>query len=106
MPICDHEIKIAVIIVIEEFQTPAAHELGGAGNTRWRSEIVEGLVVLVSVHRIKLMIEIGNEQVHPAVLIEIRGVHTHPGAGFPSFAEADAGGEPDLFEAMALLVLK
>ena len=52
------------------------------------------------------MVQIGEEQIHPSVLIEVGGIHTHAGACLACFAISDTRREADLLEALAMVVLE
>src|SRR6185437_12978269 len=106
MAVGNHEIKIAVVVVVEELEPPAAHEFAGGGNSGFTSDVVERLIMFVAVERVELMIEVGDEHVHEAILVEISGVDSHAGPSLAAFAERDTGCESDLLEVLPLLILE
>src|SRR5690242_11406490 len=97
---------IAIIVVIEKLQSPAAHQLAGGGNSGWTSDVVECLVMFVAVERVELMIEIGDEQVQKAVLVEIRGVDSHARPGLATFPKCYTRRESDLLKPLPFLILE
>src|SRR5437588_5530654 len=74
------QIHVAVVIVIEEFHSPAAHEPRQAAEPHLSSHVFECQVMVVAVNRIHLLIDVCDEEVLPSVLVEIRRIHTHPRA--------------------------
>ena len=88
----EEKIEVAVVVIVEELEAPAAHQAGGGADTGGEGLVVEGLVVIVLIERIHLVVDVGDEQVHPAVLIDVRGVEPHAGAR-PAFG---AVGDPGL----------
>src|SRR5438067_4698159 len=75
--IADDEIEITVIVIIEKLQSPAAEQPRRVRNVRSGSNIVEGRIVAIAIKREHLMIDIGYEEVEPAVLIEIGCIYAH-----------------------------
>src|SRR5438067_11649793 len=54
--------------------------------------------MIVSVHRIHFLVNVGDEQIHPAVLIEVGGINSHPGALAAFGAECYTGIQSDFLE--------
>ena len=96
--VCKQEVGRAVVVVIEKFHAPAAHQARDLANAIRNGHIVEGLIAIVVVKRIHLLVYVGDEQVHPAVLVVVGGVHPHPGARPPLGAVAHVGLKAYLFE--------
>src|SRR5258706_6624658 len=77
IPVSKEQIEIAVIVVVEEFQAPPAHQAGRRCNSSDSRLVVEGFVVVVLVERIHFAINVGDEQVRPTVFVEICCIDSH-----------------------------
>src|ERR1700740_1391306 len=99
----DKEIEIPIVIVVEKLQAPAAHQTSSAAQTHWSREIFKRQVVVVLVDGIHFLIDIGDEEVLPAVLVEIGGVYAHAGAFAAILAEGDTGLQADFLKLSILL---
>src|SRR5882762_3232644 len=106
MPVGQNQVRVAVIIVIQEPQPPPAQQACWAGNSMASTEIRKSLVAVVSVNRKSLLIDVGHEKVLAAVLVEIRRIDPHAGASQPIFAVPHTGSQSDLFEFLAAPVHK
>src|SRR5215472_10515728 len=106
MAIYDEQVDVAIVIVIEEFQSPPAHQPGDATDAHRPGDIVESQVVVVFVHGIHFMIHVRDEEVLPAILIEVRGIDAHPRARPPLLAEGHAGIQADVHEFSVFLIEK
>ena len=94
----DEQINVAVIVVIEKLNSPAAHQSSDHANMRGNRDIVERLVMIVVIKRIHFLVDVGDKQVCPSILIVIRSVHTHARARSSIHAVAHAGLQRDFFE--------
>ena len=90
MAVTEQQVKIAVIVVIKKFQTPAAHQPRSHPDPIGIGNVAEHFVLIVVVERVHFLIDIGREQVDPAILIVVRCVYSHPRAGFAKAADAHA----------------
>src|SRR5579863_1281722 len=106
MAVYNEQVDVAVIVVVEEFHSPTAHQAGSPANSHRSRQVVEGLVVVVPIDGIHLLVHVSDEEILPAILIEIRGVNAHPGARPPFLAESDAGFQTDIREFSVLLIQK
>ncbi len=77
MAIAKDEVQVAVIVVIKKFQAPAAHQVCSGANARGNSDISKTLVFVVVIERIHFLVNVGNEQIDPPVLIVVGRIHTH-----------------------------
>ena len=96
MAVGQEQVEVPVVVDVEELEPPAAHEAGGLRDVVCVRDVRERLVPVVAVERVHLLVHVGHEEVLPAVLVEIGGIHAHAGAGLAVGAEADLGGQPDL----------
>src|ERR1700757_3878010 len=94
----EEKIEIAVVVIIEELEAPPAHQASRGADAGGQGLIVEGLVVIVLIERIHLVVDVGDEQVHPAVLIDIGGIEAHAGTRPALGAVGDSGLGCDLLE--------
>src|SRR5258708_6790522 len=60
--------------------------------------------MIVAVDRIHFLVDVGDEQILPAVLIEIGGIDAHAGAFAPVLTVGHAGAETHLFKFSVVLV--
>src|SRR6185369_10581580 len=77
IPVREEQIKIAIIVIVEKLKPPSAHETSCGGDTRGKRLIIKSFVMVILVDGEHLSIDIGDEEVHPAVLVEIGGIHAH-----------------------------
>ena len=98
MAVGDQQVEVAVVIVVEKLQTPAAHRLRGPGNTGRSGDIFKRLVVFVVIHPIELVIQIRHKKIHPSILGQISGIHSHARPRFSSLPVRHSRREADLFE--------
>src|ERR1035437_9911262 len=82
MTVAEQKIEIAIVVVVEEFQSPSAHQARGRTNARRKGEVAKGLVLVVVIERVHLVIDVGLEQINPAVLIVVSRIDSHPGTWF------------------------
>src|SRR6266702_4790488 len=74
------QVQIPIIVIVEELKPPSTHEPcrhSDSGGTRL---IVECFIMIVLVNRETLEIDVGHEQIHPSVLVEVGGIESHTGA--------------------------
>src|SRR3984885_2580161 len=93
MAVGDDQVEIAVVVVVEELQPPTAHQAGGSTNGRIQRDIVEAAAAVVAVERIHFVVDIGDKQIDPAILVVIGGVDTHAGSGDAEGIVGHAGQE-------------
>ena len=98
MAVGKKQIHVPVIVVVKELDPPAAQEPGSDPNTGLHGHIVEAFVVEIAVNRVHLLVHVGDEEIHPAVVIVIGGIHTHSGARVPVGAVCHARHKSDLFK--------
>ncbi len=102
MSVGEDEIGIAVVVVVEELQPPAAQEARSLADLA--GLVQEGEVFLVLVEAEEFLIDVGDEQVLPAVAVVVGGVNAHPRARRARVAEGHARGQADLLEPAAATV--
>jgi hypothetical protein len=92
----EEQVDMAVVVVVEELQAPAAQEPRGLRHAVRRGDIGEGLVPVVVIQGEHLLIDVRDEQILAAVAVEVRGVDAHPRSRRAVRAEADLRGQSDL----------
>src|SRR5947207_14816977 len=95
MTVHNEQVDVAVIIVVEEFHAPSTHQPGNPANAHRSGHVVEPFVVVVSIYGLHLLVPIGNQQILPAILIEICRLHAPPGARPSLLAEAHTKWQAD-----------
>ena len=98
MTVGNEQIDVAVVVVIEKPQAPAAHRSSRVPDPVRRREIVEGAVLVVVIDGVHLLIHIGHAQVLPTVLVEVCGIDTHPGPGPAVSTVSDSRLDPLVLE--------
>ena len=76
-PLARNEIDEAVVVVVEELQSPAAQQPRRLRDAVRIGDVGEELVAVVPVEREHLLIDVGDEQVLPAVAVDVGGVDAH-----------------------------
>src|SRR5580704_260932 len=104
MAIGDEEIDVSVVVIIEEFNSPSAHQTSDASDAHAFGGVVKGVVVIVAVDRIHFLIHVGDEKILPAILIKIGRVNAHPGSRAAILTVGDSGVEPNLLELFVAVV--
>src|SRR6266513_1876733 len=94
----------AVVVVVKEFHSPAAHEARQPPEPHGAGPIVEREVVIVAVDGVHFLVHVGNEEILPTVLVEIRRVNSHAGALAARLAVSHARFEPLLIELSVVFV--
>ena len=100
----NEQVSVAVVVVVEEFHAPAAHQSRQAPKAHGSGHVLEAEVVSVAIDRIHFLIHIGYEKILPAILIEIRRIDPHAGSFAALLAVGHAGFEPNVLEFCIALV--
>src|SRR5208337_4118313 len=74
----DKQIHIAVVIVVEKLHSPAAHAAHLHPDAVGNRIIVERFVAVIVIKGEHFLVHIGQEKVHPTILIVVGGVRAHP----------------------------
>src|ERR1043166_7219473 len=96
MSVRENQIRIAVVVEVEEAQPPAAEQ-----TRRWSNLarlVDECQVLLILIETEQLLIDVRDEQVLPTIAIDIRGIDSHSRARRTRVAVSDAREESDLFK--------
>ena len=93
----EEQIHVAVVVEVEELQAPARQQARRLRDAVRGGDVGEELVAVVAVEREHLLVDVGHEQVLPAVLVEVGRIDAHPRARRAVGAEPHLGGQPDLF---------
>src|SRR5437016_1476154 len=96
--IIDGDEDIHGAVVVEKLQSPTAHHPGCGTDTCRASLIVKSFVVIVLIDRKHFAVDIGYEQVHPSIFIEVRGIHSHAGTSAAVGAVSHARLSSNFFE--------
>src|SRR5580704_2667523 len=98
MAVAEQQIEVAVVVVVEKFQSPAAHQARGGTDAGRHGGIGKSFVLVVVVDRIHLLVDVGDEEIDPAVLIVVGSVNAHAGARAAETAVANACKQADFLE--------
>ena len=71
------QVEIPIIVIVEKLKSPSAHQPCRHSDSGTTCLIVKCFVVIVLVDRETLEIDVGYEQIHPSILVEIRGIQSH-----------------------------
>src|ERR1700733_12511712 len=97
----ENQVKIAIVVEIEEFQPPAAHQKSCFSDSVGIRYIVKHAVMLVAVESVFLMTDVDNNQVHPTILFIGARTYPHPGCWPAVFVVRFPRDDPALFEPSA-----
>ena len=97
MAVRENEIDQTVVVIVEIFEAPTAQQPCRLRDIIRLRHIAKGLVFIVLVDGKHLMIDIRDEQILPAVSIEVGGIHSHSRTRLPAFAEAHASLQRNFF---------
>ena len=96
MPVGQKQVHVPVHVEVQKLQSPAAQEPGGLSHLIGMGEIAKQFIPLILVEGEHLLVHVGHEQILPSVLIEVGGIDSHAGAGFPVGAEPHLREKTDL----------
>ena len=96
MAVGKDEVHRAVIVIVEKFHTPAAEQARGLCDCVFVRGVEEGFILVVGVEREHFVVDVADEQIFPAVGIDVRCVDAHARARLTVLAEADPGNRADL----------
>ena len=85
------KIEIAIVIVVEEFQAPAAHQSRSLGNTGGNGDIVKAVIAVVAIDGEVFPINVGDEKILPAVVVKVSRIRSHSRAWTSIRAECHTG---------------
>src|SRR5580765_7553615 len=74
------KIEKSIVVIVKELEAPAAQESCRHPNSRGSGLIVERPIMIVLVNCESLHINVGDEQIHPPILVEVGRIEAHPGA--------------------------
>src|SRR5204863_7280523 len=69
MPVGQDQVRIAVVVIVEKLQAPAAQQ--SRGRPDFTRLVSEGQILFVVIKAEQFLINVGDEQVLPAVAVEI-----------------------------------
>ena len=95
MAVAEYQVDVAVVVVIEKLQPQPLISGSNSSNAESAGDIRKGFVLLVVVQRIGLVIHVGHKQIDPAVLIIVRRIHSHAGAGLAERVVSHSGQQTD-----------
>src|SRR5580658_2015754 len=96
MAIGQYQVHQAVVVVVEKLQPPAAEQASIRRQTVLVRGIEKGFVLVVSVERKYLVVDIGYEEVLIAIAVDVGRIHTHAGTRPAAFAVGHFGHERNL----------
>src|SRR6185436_5917839 len=102
MPIYKQQIRIAIVVIIKESQSPSAQKLSGCGD--FARFIRERNVFLIVIKTEEFVVDVGDEEILPPIAVIIRGVDTHSRTRSSRLAKSNSGRQPNLLKLFALLV--
>src|SRR5262249_20144088 len=97
MAVSKKKINITIVIVVEKLEAPPAKKACRFSNAVCARNIGKSFILVVLVERKHLLVYVRNEQVLPAITVEVRGVNSHARARLPVRAETNFRGQPYLF---------
>ena len=94
MAVGEKQIDVAVVVVVEELQPPAAQQPGRLRDAVGVRDVGERFAAVVPVEREHLLIDVGDEEILVAVAVEVRGVDAHARSRLPLALKATSAGSP------------
>src|SRR5262245_44759894 len=104
MPIGHEDVTRPIVVVINERRAEAAIPESGVAEFGRESGVFKRTVAQISIETGVLEIEVRDENVQPAVSVNIGGVNSHSRLGLAVFADGDAGLEGYFTEAPVVIV--
>src|SRR6185437_5951525 len=98
MAVGQQQVEVTVVVVVEKLQSPTAHQLRGFADTGWERCIAESLLLVIVVKGKHFVVNVGLEEVDPAILIVVSRVDTHSRTRFAESAHADSREHSNLLE--------
>src|SRR5690348_644309 len=105
MSLGDQEIILAIIIIIEKANAPAGVKSCDAPQIRIVGNVGKSAVAVISVQGVRLIGEIGDQQIGQAVVVVVGEIHSHARIGAAVSVGGDAGSQADLLERSVALVV-
>ena len=99
MAVRDHEVQVAVEVEVGEVGAEANPGHRGFGDAGDEAAFEEEAVAAVRVERVRLAVEVGDDQVLQAVAVHVADCDPHAGLGFPAVREGGAGEQGVVLEA-------
>src|SRR5436853_107732 len=96
MTVRQNQIRVAVVVVIEKTQAPATEKTRCCSNLA--RLVDEGQILLVLIETEQLLIDVGDEQILPAIAVDIRSVNAHSRAWRTRITVRDASHQAFLFK--------
>src|SRR5215472_8278431 len=89
--ITEKKVNVPIVIIIEEFLAHAAEHHRIGGNAKAWCDICECFISVVVIEREHFVIDVGDEQIDPAILVVITCVYSHTGARKAKRIVSDGG---------------
>ncbi len=104
MSLCDEDVFPAIVVVIDEFSTPAGIGKRRVADTGVVGRILEVAIAEVPIESVHFLREVRDEDVRQAVVVVVREVHAHSGEGLAILVVSGARLQRDLLESSIPLV--
>src|SRR5882762_2783668 len=107
MPLRNEKTFPAVIVKIQEVDSPAGMRAGDLSEARSVAGVIEAAVTSVSIQGIHLIGEVGNHQIRQTIVIVVREIDSHAGERATIAIDGRVAHQRHLFEgAIALIVVE
>ncbi len=104
MTLSHEQVLPSVVVVIEEAGAPTGVSERRAAQSGLVGHIRERAVAVVLEQHVALVRQIRDNDVRPAVVVEVGEVRAHPSEGLAVLVVADAGGERNVCECAVAVV--
>src|SRR5262249_26784806 len=104
MTVHDQQIEIAVVVVIDETDSPPDVRFGESRKLRSDRRFAERELAGIQVQRVVLRIEVRDYDVRTSVAVRVTGVNSHAGAGDAIGVESHFGDECGIAKRAVLLI--
>src|SRR5258705_6886895 len=102
MAVHQKQVRITIVVIIEEPQAPTAQHLRRRSN--FSRLVSEYQILLIVIKTEKLSIDVGHKKILPAIAIIVCRVYSHSRTRFAGITESYAGRQSHFFKFSAPLI--
>src|SRR5947208_9858768 len=104
MPVGDENIGPAIVIGIEESRAPTDVRDAGLSQSGSHTDVVKALRSAVPIKRIRFLREVADEQIQPAIVVEVTELHTHRTLFMAISADGSTREHAHIFKSSVVLI--
>src|ERR1700730_8936739 len=96
MAVRQEQVVGPVIVIIEKLQAPSTEESRRLRHPMRLCNVGEGFILVIAIERKHLLVDVGDEEILPAIAVEVSRVDAHSGARLAVSAVGDLGTQRNL----------